>query len=242
MSRSLRVSMGRPRGGGWWKVLLVVSGFMLLALVWVQRRARGQESQALGTAPAGTPPVREREPAIPTPGVNPLLERPAPYATPGATSGAVAGTAVGTGTAKQPEPVTAAGTATQERLATTGPDIAAWVGDLTGDTATGAARETVTAVPTEDAERAGSETTDDTAAETIPTPAAETTAVAAAEGKDWIEVKGVETCPPEFPIKGNATSRIYHRPGEPSYEATIPELCFANEAAAIAKGYRARKG
>jgi hypothetical protein len=50
-------------------------------------------------------------------------------------------------------------------------------------------------------------------------------------------------CPPENPIKGNLPSRIFHRPDQPTYERTIPEICFASEAAAMAAGFRAaRKG
>jgi hypothetical protein len=47
-------------------------------------------------------------------------------------------------------------------------------------------------------------------------------------------------CPEAFAIKGNASSRIYHLPGEPSYARTIPELCFATEDDARAAGFRPR--
>ena len=53
--------------------------------------------------------------------------------------------------------------------------------------------------------------------------------------------EGTHECPEDYPIKGNASSRIYHRPGESSYDATIPEICFASDTAADAAGYRARK-
>ncbi len=49
---------------------------------------------------------------------------------------------------------------------------------------------------------------------------------------------GTATCPPEFPIKGNQQSLIYHEPGQSSYGATIPEFCFASREAAEAAGYR----
>jgi hypothetical protein len=52
---------------------------------------------------------------------------------------------------------------------------------------------------------------------------------------------GSGTCPSDYPIKGNASSRIYHRPTDPSYESTIPEFCFATEADAKQAGFRARK-
>jgi hypothetical protein len=45
-------------------------------------------------------------------------------------------------------------------------------------------------------------------------------------------------CPPDFPIKGNLPSRVYHLPGQPTFERTIPELCFADEDAAMSAGFR----
>ena len=52
---------------------------------------------------------------------------------------------------------------------------------------------------------------------------------------------GSAECPPEFPIKGNASSMIYHVPGQVSYPVTIPEFCFASPEAAEAAGYRQSK-
>lgn len=49
-------------------------------------------------------------------------------------------------------------------------------------------------------------------------------------------------CPPAQPIKGNLPSRIYHRPGDPSYEDTRPERCFATERDAAAAGFRPPRG
>lgn len=49
------------------------------------------------------------------------------------------------------------------------------------------------------------------------------------------------SCPSGYPIKGNASSRIYHLPGGQYYERTNPEQCFASTAAARAAGYRASK-
>lgn len=48
-------------------------------------------------------------------------------------------------------------------------------------------------------------------------------------------------CPSYAPIKGNASSMIYHRPGQAYYAATHPEECFRNAASAEAAGYRAAK-
>lgn len=49
---------------------------------------------------------------------------------------------------------------------------------------------------------------------------------------------GTDSCPDAFPIKGNASSRIYHEPGQSSYANTIPEYCFESAAAAEAAGFR----
>lgn len=49
---------------------------------------------------------------------------------------------------------------------------------------------------------------------------------------------GTASCPPDYPIKGNAQSRIYHRPGQISYQSTVAEFCFASEEAAEAAGFR----
>lgn len=45
-------------------------------------------------------------------------------------------------------------------------------------------------------------------------------------------------CPSWAPIKGNASSGIYHVPGGRYYNATNPEECFRSEVAAVGAGYR----
>lgn len=45
-------------------------------------------------------------------------------------------------------------------------------------------------------------------------------------------------CSPQFPIKGNKNSGIYHVPGQRYYNSTRAEECFATEAAAKNAGYR----
>ncbi|MCC7371026.1 MAG: hypothetical protein IT306_21610 [Chloroflexi bacterium] len=45
-------------------------------------------------------------------------------------------------------------------------------------------------------------------------------------------------CPPTHPLKGNRASMIYHAPGGFFYDATAPEICFAQPADAEAAGYR----
>lgn len=49
-------------------------------------------------------------------------------------------------------------------------------------------------------------------------------------------------CPPGQPIKGNLPSGIYHRPGDPSYDDTRPERCFATEREAADAGFRPPRG
>jgi len=50
---------------------------------------------------------------------------------------------------------------------------------------------------------------------------------------------GTTACPPDYPIKGNADSGIYHTPESSSYAQTIPEFCFASTSAAEAAGFTA---
>ena len=49
---------------------------------------------------------------------------------------------------------------------------------------------------------------------------------------------GTANCPPDYPIKGNRQSRIYHSPGQGSYPSTIAEFCFASTEAAELAGFR----
>lgn len=67
------------------------------------------------------------------------------------------------------------------------------------------------------------------------------------EASDWVPAGAVKgdgsaMCPADYPIKGNANSRIYHRPEDPSYSRTIAEYCFATEDDAKRAGFRAPKG
>jgi ribosomal protein S6 len=73
-------------------------------------------------------------------------------------------------------------------------------------------------------------------------PAVEATA-ADADGVPEGAVRGDGTgeCPENFPIKGNATSKLYHSPGSPSYKRTVPEFCFATTEAAEAAGFNPTK-
>ena len=62
------------------------------------------------------------------------------------------------------------------------------------------------------------------------------------EGSGWVKGTGVYTTPSGYPIKGNASSRIFHVPGGQNYQATIPEVCFETLEAAKRGGFRARHG
>jgi hypothetical protein len=52
---------------------------------------------------------------------------------------------------------------------------------------------------------------------------------------------GSPDCPDGYPIKGNASSRIFHEPGGSSYRQTVPEFCFATAEDAENAGYRSTK-
>lgn len=52
---------------------------------------------------------------------------------------------------------------------------------------------------------------------------------------------GSPDCPADYPIKGNATSAIFHEPESNSYGRTIPEICFNSVEAAEAAGFRASR-
>jgi hypothetical protein len=52
---------------------------------------------------------------------------------------------------------------------------------------------------------------------------------------------GTVTCPPGFPVKGNAHSMIYHTAESRVYEQTIAEFCFSSPEAAERAGYRSPK-
>ena len=61
------------------------------------------------------------------------------------------------------------------------------------------------------------------------------------EGTAWKAGDGTDSVPEGFPIKGNASSKIYHPVDSPSYGTTIAEIYFATPEAAEEAGYRAPK-
>ena len=72
-----------------------------------------------------------------------------------------------------------------------------------------------------------------------PAPAAPDTRSPAPGGA--VPGDGAATCPPGFPVKGNAQSMIYHTLASRVYDQTVPEFCFSTPEAAQAAGYRAPK-
>ncbi len=72
----------------------------------------------------------------------------------------------------------------------------------------------------------------------VDTVEAERTAPIASVPAGAVAGGGTANCPPDYPIKGNRQSRIYHRPGQGSYQATAAEYCFSSAEAAEAAGFR----
>ncbi len=61
------------------------------------------------------------------------------------------------------------------------------------------------------------------------------------EGTEWVAGDGTDNVPDGFPLKGNASSKIYHPEESPNYSTTIAEIYFADGAVAEAHGYRLPK-
>lgn len=52
----------------------------------------------------------------------------------------------------------------------------------------------------------------------------------------WVEpLDGA--CPTTHPIKAKLGSRVFRRPGMPTYEASKPDRCYASEGAARRAGF-----
>jgi len=79
-----------------------------------------------------------------------------------------------------------------------------------------------------------------TAAPSSPPVSAESPAPTGVAGvpEGAVHGDGSATCPPGFPVKGNAHSMIYHTAESRVYEQTVAELCFSSPEAAEAAGYR----
>lgn len=61
------------------------------------------------------------------------------------------------------------------------------------------------------------------------------------EGTDWVAGDGTDDVPEGFPIKGNASSRIFHPKESPNYSNTIAEIYFGDNETAERYGYRLPK-
>ena len=73
-------------------------------------------------------------------------------------------------------------------------------------------------------------------------PAAVTGLLRPAAGGGSVRVPaGTRDCPPDYPIKGNEPTKIYHVPGSALYDRTGPEVCFRTVADAEAAGFDAPK-
>lgn len=57
----------------------------------------------------------------------------------------------------------------------------------------------------------------------------------------WMPPNEDGSCPEGYPLKANDQSKIFHAPGQMSYDRTVPERCYADPEVAVADGYRAAK-
>jgi trigger factor len=121
--------------------------------------------------------------------------------------------------------------------------INAWVApEPAVDEATDEVVEVAGTVIDEPDEAAAGTTESETAATEAPkAKAGKELAPADGEGTDWVAGDGENNVPDGFPIKGNASSRIYHPVESPNYEKTIAEVYFASPEAAETAGYRLPK-
>jgi hypothetical protein len=57
----------------------------------------------------------------------------------------------------------------------------------------------------------------------------------------WVRGHGDFNCPDDYPVKAKADSGIFYLPGDPHYDRTNPDVCFAGSEDAVASGYRPPK-
>lgn len=74
-----------------------------------------------------------------------------------------------------------------------------------------------------------------------PSPAPTPAPTEATADPDAVPGDGSLVCPDDFPVKGNATSKIYHLPGTSYYAMTKANVCFRSPEAAERAGFRASK-
>jgi hypothetical protein len=82
-----------------------------------------------------------------------------------------------------------------------------------------------------------------TAAPSAPPATTEASAAMGSTGlpQGAVHGDGTATCPPDFPVKANTQSMIYHTAESRVYGQTIAELCFSSPEAAETAGYRSPK-
>jgi hypothetical protein len=135
------------------------------------------------------------------------------------------------------------GPASFEELRKVDPALTPPLRPLTGY-ALGIGRDSA-ALPIDAAERLAAEAGADVALPAPPSPGEPATASPAAATIEApvgaVPGDGTAVCPPGFPIKGNAQSKIYHTAASRVYDQTVAEFCFATPEAAEAAGYRAPK-
>jgi hypothetical protein len=57
-----------------------------------------------------------------------------------------------------------------------------------------------------------------------------------------VPADGTDRCPPNYPIKATMAAMQYHIPGEPTYNALVPDVCLESTAAAEAAGFSRSEG
>ncbi len=77
--------------------------------------------------------------------------------------------------------------------------------------------------------------------EEAPKPTASSKLPTEGQGEDWVAGDGTNNIPEGFPLKGNASSRIYHPRESGSYDVTVAEIYFSSPEAAERAGYRLPK-
>lgn len=193
-------------------------------IAWTEYRERTQQGQPVsaGPSPQGKPPVAPEPPSPPA--------APEPVAAPpdgGKTTATLPGDAATDG-APQPDNGDASGGLSSFEAAVLGIDA-----------------DQIAAVGAEDAAGVDEPSADPRGGEParlFATGADQTAGVAAELGgvpPGAVAGDGTATCPDDHPIKGNASSLIYHQPGMASYERTIAEYCFDSLESAETAGFRA---
>ena len=95
--------------------------------------------------------------------------------------------------------------------------------------------------PAEVAERVAASPSAPVSPAAAPSPAPVSAPAGVTADPDAVPGDGSLVCPDDFPVKGNATSKIYHLPGTSYYAMTKANVCFRSPEAAERAGFRASK-